>query len=106
MSFAAVVRRRKSANIPLITDDAVYHEVAVTICEVLNRHGFSLRRASPGWWVAAPTRILGCLGGSAFRSYVPDQLEHFVSPDIELSLYPSGVLLRGKAPQVTWAHGL
>jgi hypothetical protein len=106
MRLAMIVRRRKSADIPLITHDAAYHEVAVTICEVLNRHGFSLRRASPGWWVAAPTRILGLLGGSAFRSYVPDQLEHFVSPDIELSLYPSGLLLRGKAKQLTWAHGL
>jgi hypothetical protein len=106
MRLAAIVRRRKSADIPLITHDAAYHQVAVTICEVLNRHGFSLRRASPGWWVAAPTRILGLLGGSAFRSYVPDQLEHFVSPDIDLSLYPSGLLLRGKAKQLTWAHGL
>ncbi len=106
MRLAAIVRRRKSADIPLITHDAAYHEVAVTICEVLNRHGFSLRRASPGWWVAAPTRILGWLGGSAFRSYVPDRLEHFVSPALELSLYPSGVLLRGKARQLTWAHGL
>ena len=106
MRLATIVRRRKSADIPLITHDAAYHQVAVTICEVLNRHGFALRRASPGWWVAAPTRILGLLGGSAFRSYVPDELEHFVSPDIELSLYPSGLLLRGKAKQLTWAHGL
>lgn len=106
MRLATIVRRRKSADIPLITHDAAYHQVALTICEVLNRHGFSLRRAAPGWWVAAPTRILGLLGGSAFRSYVPDELEHFVSPDLELSLYPSGLLLRGKAKQLTWAHGL
>jgi hypothetical protein len=106
MRFAAIVRRRKSADIPLITHDSAYHDVAVTICEVLNRHGFSLRPASPGWWVAAPTRILTWLGGAAFRSYVPNRLEHFVSPDIEVSLYPSGLLLRGKAKQLTWAHGL
>lgn len=106
MRLATIVRRRKSADVPLITHDAAYHQVAATICEVLNRHGFSLRRAAPGWWVAAPTRILGLLGGSAFRSYVPDDLEHFVSPDLELSLYPSGLLLRGKAKQLTWAQGL
>jgi hypothetical protein len=106
MRLVTIVRRRKSADIPLITHDAAYHQVAVTICEVLNRHGFSLRRASPGWWVSAPTRILGVLGGTAFRSYVPEELEYFVSPDLELSLYPSGLLLRGKAKQLTWAHGL
>jgi hypothetical protein len=106
MRLAALVRRRRSADVPLITNEAAYHQVAATLCEVLNRHGFSLRPASPGWWVAAPIRILTWLGGDAFRSYVPTQLEHFVSRDLELSLYPSGLLLRGKAKSVTWAHGL
>jgi hypothetical protein len=106
MRLAAIVRRRKSADIPLVTNESAYHQVADTICDVLNRHGFALRPASPGWWVAAPIRILTWLGGDAFRSYVPSQLEHFVSPDMEVSLYPSGLLLRGKAQSVTWAHGL
>ena len=106
MRSAAMVRRRRSADVPLITNESAYHQVAATLCEVLNRHGFSLRPASPGWWVAAPIRILTWLGGDAFRSYVPAQLEHFVSRDLELSLYPSGLLLRGKAKSVTWAHGL
>ena len=106
MRLAAIVRRRKSADVPLITNESAYHQVAGTLCEVLNRHGFSLRPAAPGWWVAAPIRILTRLGGDAFRSYVPTQLEHFVSRDLELSLYPSGLLLRGKAKSVTWAHGL
>jgi hypothetical protein len=106
MRLVAVIRRRKSADIPLITDDSAYHDVARTICEVLNRHGFALRAAAASWWVAAPMRILTWVGGDAFRSYVPSRLEHFVSPDFELSLYPSGLLLRGKAQSVTWAHGL
>jgi hypothetical protein len=106
MRLAAILRRRKSADVPLVTNDAAYHQVADTVCDVLNRHGFALRPAAPGWWVAAPIRILTWLGGDAFRSYVPSQLEHFVSPDLELSLYPSGLLLRGKAQSVTWAHGL
>jgi hypothetical protein len=106
MRLAAIVRRRKSADVPLITNESAYHQVAATLCEVLNRHGFCLRPASPGWWVAAPIRILTWLGGDAFRSYVPSQLEHFVSRDLELSLYPSGLLLRGTANGVTWAHGL
>jgi len=73
---------------------------------VLNRHGFSFEPATPAFWVAAPTRILGALGGDAFRAYVPDQLEHFVSGDLEMSLYPSGLLLRGAPGRLTWAHGL
>jgi hypothetical protein len=106
LRLAAIARRHKSADIPLTTDAAAYHDVARKICEVLNRHGFSFERAAPGWWVAAPTRILGALGGDAFRAYVPDQLEHFVSGDLEMSLYPSGILLRGAPGRLTWAHGL
>ena len=80
MRLVTLVRRRKSADIPLITHDAAYHEVAVTICEVLNRHGFSLRRASPGWWVSAPTRILGVLGGTGAANIRIDDRESPLDP--------------------------
>lgn len=106
LRLAAIARRHKSADIPLTTDAAAYHDVARKICEVLNRHGFSFERATPGWWIAAPTRILGALGGDAFRAYVPDELEHFAADDLEMSLYPSGLLLRGAPGRLTWAHGL
>ncbi len=106
MRLAALVRGRKTANIPLITDAAAYHDVARTICQVLNRHGFDFRRARPGWWVSAPTRILLWFGGDAFRGYVPARLEFFETDDIEMSMYPSGVMLRGKPRRLSWAHGL
>ncbi len=106
MRAAALVRGRKTANVPLITDAAAYHDVARAICEVLNRHGFQFRRGEPGWWVSAPTRILLWFGGDAFRGYVPARMEFFQTEDIEMSMYPSGVLLRGKPRRLTWAHGL
>ncbi|MES1165085.1 MAG: phage holin family protein [Verrucomicrobiota bacterium] len=106
MRLAAIVRGRKSANVPLITEAAAYHDVARKICEVLNRHGFDFHRGTPGWWVSAPTRILLWFGGDAFRGYVPAKLEYFVTPELEMSMYPSGILLRGKARRLTWAHGL
>jgi hypothetical protein len=101
-----LVRRQKTADIPLATDAGGYHQVARDLCAVLARHGFALRPAKPGWWVSAPLRILTALGGPAFSSYVPDRLEHFKAADLDLSLYPSGVLLRGREQRLTWAHGL
>src|SRR5436305_11771064 len=58
MRVAAILRGRKTAKIPLITEAAAYHEVAGKMWEGLNRHGFDFHRGTPGWWVAAPTRIL------------------------------------------------
>jgi hypothetical protein len=106
MRLYALARGLQSADVPLVTDVEAYHEVAGLICEVLARHGFKLQSRPPGWWVAAPTRILGWFGGDAFRAYVPTRLEHFTAPDLELSMYPSGILLRGQKDKVTWAHGL
>jgi hypothetical protein len=106
MRFVAFVRKEKSADIPVVTDTTAYHQVARRLCEVLRRHGFALQSARPGWWVSAPTRILIWFGGAAFRSYVPERLEHFVSADMTMSIYPSGVLLRGRKSRITLAHGL
>lgn len=106
MRSVALLRKRKSADVPLVTDAHAYHQVARRLVAVLGRHGFDLRPAKPGWWVAAPTRILNWFGGEAFRAYVPERLEHFTSDNLEMSLYPSGVLLRGERRFITLAHGL
>jgi hypothetical protein len=106
MRLAALVRHRKSADLPLITDASAYHQVATAFRDVLDRHGMALERAHPRWWISAPMRILLWFGGDAFRSYVPRQLEHFESPELAMSLYPSGVLLRGDGRRVAAAHAL
>jgi hypothetical protein len=106
MRILALLRRRKSAEIPLIMNASAYHEVAARLCEVLNRQGFSFRSAEPGWWISAPMRLLTWLGGDALRSHVATRVEHFVTDDLSMSLYPSGLVLRGRPNRLTWAHGL
>ncbi|HEY6475795.1 MAG TPA: hypothetical protein VI456_04385 [Polyangia bacterium] len=106
MRIAELLRRRKSADIPLIMNASAYHQVAAKLCEVLNRQGFAFHAAAPRWWVAAPMRLLAWLGGDALRSHVPTRVEHFVTDDLSMSLYPSGLVLRGRPRRLTWAHGL
>jgi hypothetical protein len=104
--IAALIRKQKSIDIPLIMDAPAYGQVACEICQVLNRHGFSFRSADPGWWVWMPIRLLTRLGGAVVRGHVPTRLEHFVTDGLTMSLYPSGLLLRGNPERLTWAHGL
>ena len=106
MRIAALVRRQKSADIPLIMSAVAYHEVAAKICEVLNRQGLPLQAAEAGWRVSAPMRLLTWLGGEALRSHVPNRFAHFVAHDLTLTLYPSGLVMRGNPARLTWAHGL
>ena len=106
LRFWALVKKQTSADVPVATDRDAYHQVAALACAVLNRHGFALRKAVPGWWVRAPTRILTWFGGDAFRSFVPQTAEYFESPSLNVSFYPSGVVLRGEPQKTTWAHGL
>jgi hypothetical protein len=106
MRLVALIRREKSADIPLVTDAHAYHEEARLIVEALNRHGFRMRAVEPGWWIKAPTRILAIFGGRAFSSFVPIDIESYASEDLQLSFYTSGALLRGKRERLAWAHGL
>lgn len=106
MRLWAALRGQKSAEIPLITDAAAYHEMARQTVNVLNENGFGLRPAEPGWWVAAPVRVLRFFGGEAFGAFVPEKLEFYKGSNLEVSFYPSGVTLRGKGQKLTWAHGL
>jgi hypothetical protein len=106
MRLVALARRQKSADVPLVTDAAAYHEVAARVVETLTQHGFELRKAEPSWWVKAPMRLLSWFGGDAFAGLVPVRLEHYAGRDIEISFYMSGVLLKGKGARATWAHGL
>src|SRR3569832_391922 len=82
MRLAAVLRRKTSANDPLVTEGDEYHRVAEAVIGTLNRHGFALQAAPAGWWVSAPTRLLA------------------------VSFFTSGALIEGRAPQVARAHGL
>lgn len=105
LKLVTLARRHRQEQVPLITHTSSYHEVAQVIVAALDRHGFDLRAAEPGWWMTVPTTILLKLGGDAFRSYVPDKLEYFRDGGLEAALYPSGLLLRGPRGKVARAHG-
>ncbi len=92
--------------VPLIVKPETYHETADQIVEVLKDHGLPLERAEPTWVMKAPMAILRALGGEAFRGFVPDRLEYFRSPTLDLLLEPNGVTLRGDQNSTPRAHGL
>lgn len=106
MRLAALVRRQKSADVPVATDAENYRQIVELVVETLGRHGFALAPAQPPWWVKAPMRILRWFGGSAFGEFVPAHIAHYEDGGIAVSFYSSGILLRGKRDRLTLARGL
>jgi hypothetical protein len=104
--IASMVRRRLDVHVPLVTDARAYQVVAAEIAATLNRHNFAVAARKPPWWLTAPSRLLLGLGGPSFREYIPERLAYFRGRRLDIVLYPSGLLLRGREQDTAWAHGV
>jgi uncharacterized membrane protein YqjE len=106
LRLVSTVRRRKDAQVPLLTDAASYRRVAERIPAILEDHGRAVRRAPPPWWLTSPLRVLSALDHDAFQSRIPADLAYFEGHDLVLALYPSGLLIRGRPDALASAQGL
>ena len=106
LRLRSMVRGRQDEHVPMLTTGAGYERVAAMIDEILQRHGLDAKRTTPAWWLMAPARILGTLGGAALRGFMPAELAYWLGPQLELALYPSDLLIRGAKAKAAWAHGV
>jgi uncharacterized membrane protein YqjE len=102
----SMARGLRDDYLPLIVEPKAQHETVGRIESVLTRHGYALRRQEPSWTMKAPGTILSTLGGGAFRHFVPQHIELFRAPGLEIVINPGGVTLRGKENTTSKAHGL
>ena len=105
LRLLSMARGRQDEHVPMLTTGAGYDQVATMIDEILQRHGLKATRTTPAWWLMAPSRILGTLGGAALRGFMPAELAYWKGPALELALYPSDLLIRGAKAKAAWAHG-
>ncbi len=106
LRIASIVRRRQDVHVPLVTTPDSYGVIAARIAPILTAHGMPVQVAEPPWWIAMPSRVLLRMGGEAFRGFVPERPAYVRSPELEVALYPSGLLLRGAETVTTHAHGV
>ena len=106
LRLASALRGRKDEHVVLITTADEYSAAARKIDTVLHRHDLAAVRAEPRWWLTLPTTILRKLGGKAFAGYMPERMAHWRGDGLELALYNSDLLVRGKPGQTAIARGL
>lgn len=104
--LVAILKGEQTADVPLITETKAYHDTAALCVRTLNAHDFAMRPAKPRWAAQVPLRVLRFFSHDAFASFVPDHVESYRGKAVELELYPSGAMLRGKGQALSWAHGL
>jgi hypothetical protein len=106
LRIATLLKGRKNEHIPLVTAVDAYRQVSERIDAVLAAAGLEAERLEAPWWLNGPTLVLTKLGGKAFRSFTPEHLSYWRGPELEISLYPSDLLLRGKQVVAAYVHGL
>ena len=106
LRIVSALRGRQDTYVPLVTTAESYRVAAELVAETLKRHGFEIAAAEPPWWFALPSWILLQVGKSAFAGSVAEDAAYFRSPDLEVTLYPNALLLRGSAAETGRAHSL
>lgn len=103
--LVAALKSLRDDTIPLAVEPSAYEGVARITTRVLELHGFALRREEPTFWMTAPTAILSTLGGDAFGAEA-GRIRFFRAVNLEVTVTPNGVTLRGPETATARAHGL
>jgi hypothetical protein len=103
--IAAMFRGRRDEHVPFIVDLDEYHPVARVVAEALGRAGLSVEPARPPWTTRLPSAILRKLAPRSFADHVPERLEFFHGPDLDVAVHPNGVTVQGGEDVVARAHG-
>jgi hypothetical protein len=101
-----VVRRWTSKHIPVVVESGDYFSVLQDIQRVLRRGGFETSRTKASLLLRGPTKVFTLLAGSAVDDLVAEELTTLVSPNIEVLLHPSDLVIRGREKDVSRAHAL
>jgi hypothetical protein len=106
MEIRNLARRWTSAHVPMMVESKDYLEVADRVQRKLADHGFATRREPTTWMLRYPTKLLSLLAGGEVHNLVADQMTTLVSPELEVMLHPSDLVIRGAESNVAHARAV
>jgi hypothetical protein len=95
-----LLRRWDSAHVPMIVEPKNYLEVVAAIQQILQQGGHATRQAPPGLLLRVPTIVFTFFARAAADRLVAGQLVILKSPQIEVLLHPSDLVISGREADV------
>ncbi len=104
MEIRNLARRWTSAHVPMMVESKDYLEVVEHVQRTLADKGIATRREQATWMLRYPTKLLSLLAGGAIHNLVADKMTTLVSPQLEVMLHPSDLVIRGAEFEVAHAR--
>lgn len=106
MQVRNMIRRWTAVHIPIIVESQNYLAVVDSIQKTLDRNGVKTTRTPSSLMLRLPTRLLTLMARGAVHGLIADNLTTLVSPELEIMLHPSDLVVRGKERNVAHAQSI
>ena len=97
-------RRLVTVRIGVAPEDA--SAVLDDLQRVLEVGGVETTRAAPPWWLRLPSTLLRSVGGGVFKTLASGPVAAFVSPQLEIVVFPTALSVSGRPRDVALARAI
>jgi hypothetical protein len=96
LKIRTLIKRWTSEHVPVIVTPRDYDTVVDAIDDALAQHGLVTERQRASWMLRAPTKVLTFFASGAVAGLVADRMTALRSPDLEVVLHPSDLVISGR----------
>jgi len=101
-----ILRRWTDRHIPVIVESKDYEHVAADVQAALQAGGIATERRPVSWMLRAPTTVLISFAKDQTQVLEPRRLVNLVSPNLEVLLHPSDLVISGREDDVAHAQAV
>jgi hypothetical protein len=101
-----IVRRWTDRHIPVIVDSRDYERVVEDVQAALQTGGVATERRAASWMLRVPTAVLTWFAKDQSQVLEPHRLVNLVSPNLEVLLHPSDLVISGRDAEVAHAQAV
>ena len=96
LKIRTLIKRWTSEHVPVIVTPRDYDTVVDAIDDALAQNGLVTERQRASWMLRAPTKVLTFFASGAVAGLVADRMTALRSPDLEVVLHPSDLVISGR----------